>query len=113
MCFVPYIGKARFGMTMNCQFRLMKCQRTEFLTVYGSGGILSNIFNRQHQLVAFDLLFTTTTLPPTDIWTGGRLALVSGLVIFEKRKFSCRTGNRTAVVRSPPRGIIAIANELL
>jgi len=42
---VPYIGKARFGMTVNRKFHLMKCQRTEFLTVYGSGGILSTIFN--------------------------------------------------------------------
>jgi len=84
---------------MNRKFHLMNCQRTEFLTVYGSGGILSTIFNLQRQLVALDLLFTTTALLSTDMRTGGRLALISGLVIFEKRKFSYRTGNRTAVVR--------------
>jgi hypothetical protein len=85
---------------MTRKFHLMNCQRTEFLTVYESGGILSTNFNLQCQLVGLDLLFTTTALLSTDIRTGGRLAVISGLVIFEKGKFSCRTGNRTAVVRS-------------
>ena len=48
---------------MNRKFQLMMCQRTKFLTVCGSGGILSTIFNFQHQLVALDLLLTTTALP--------------------------------------------------
>lgn len=59
------------------------CRRMKFLTVYGRGDILSTIFNLQHQLVALDLLITTASLPYTDIRIGRRLALISGLVIFE------------------------------
>lgn len=59
---------------MNRQFYMMMCRRMKFLTVYGSGGLLSTIFNLHHQLVALDLLLTTTALPYTDIRIGRRLA---------------------------------------
>lgn len=61
----------------------MMCRHMKFLTVYGSGGILSTIVNLQHQLVALDLLLTTTAAPYADIRIARRLALISGLVIFE------------------------------
>ena len=80
---------------MSYKFHLMKCKRYSISDLYGSGGILQNVLNFQHQLVALDLLFVATALPPTATWTAGRLALVAGL---GKSLLSHRKSNRGCLV---------------